>query len=115
MAEGQRDSNGTDLPNRLVRRKSLYLSWKAPRSPNRIHSPVFPSNSTGAKKKDTTIETNGEPVQEEEDQDKEETEKLRVEGVVDEYATLVQIDDHMKKLDAVVVENNKDSTEGKSM
>ena len=32
---------------------------------------------------------------------------LRVEGVVDEYTTIVQIDDHMKKLDAVVIGDNE--------
>mmetsp|Transcript_10571 Transcript_10571/g.20909 ORF Transcript_10571/g.20909 Transcript_10571/m.20909 type:complete len:350 (-) Transcript_10571:342-1391(-) len=36
---------------------------------------------------------------------------LRVEGITDEYATLVQIADHMKKLDAVVTGNHNDSDE----
>lgn len=72
----------------------------------------FPQ-SFGAKKKDSTTEANGQPILEEED-DKEESGKLRVEGILDEYATLVQIDDHMKKLDAVVTENHNDNTEGKT-
>mmetsp|Transcript_2387 Transcript_2387/g.5717 ORF Transcript_2387/g.5717 Transcript_2387/m.5717 type:complete len:235 (+) Transcript_2387:86-790(+) len=71
----------------------------------------FPQ-SFGAKRKDSTTEANGQPILEEED-DKEESGKLRVEGILDEYATLVQIDDHMKKLDAIVTENHNDKTEGK--
>ena len=71
----------------------------------------FPQ-SFGAKRKDSTTEANGQPILEEED-GKEESGKLRVEGILDEYATLVQIDDHMKKLDAIVTENHNDNTEGK--
>jgi len=37
--------------------------------------------------------------------------KLRVEGIADEYATLVQIDDHMKKLDAIVTGNHSNNNE----
>jgi len=37
--------------------------------------------------------------------------QLRVEGIADEYATLVQIDDHMKKLDAIVTGNHSNNNE----
>ena len=74
----------------------------------------FPQ-SFGFKRKDATIEANGQQIEEEEDDEKEEAAKLRVEAVVDEYATIVQIDDHMKKLDAIVVENHDHSTEGETI
>ena len=67
----------------------------------------FPQ-SFGARKKDST--TGGELLPQD-DGDKE-ARTLRVEGLVDEYATLVQIDDHMKKLDAIVIENNDESKMG---
>lgn len=67
----------------------------------------FPQ-SFGARKKDPT--TDGETVPEDDDHDEART--LRVEGIVDEYATLVQIDDHMKKLDAVVIENSNEANTG---
>ena len=67
----------------------------------------FPQ-SFGARKKDST--TDGEPLREETG-DKE-ARTLRVEGLVDEYATLVQIDDHMKKLDAVVIEHTDETNMG---
>lgn len=67
----------------------------------------FPQ-SFGARKKDPT--TDGETVPEDDDDDEART--LRVEGIVDEYATLVQIDDHMKKLDAVVIENSNEANTG---
>lgn len=73
----------------------------------------FPQ-SFGFKRKDATIDANGQQIEEDDDV-KEEKAKLRVEGIVDEYATIVQIDDHMKKLDAIVVENNIDDTEGKTI
>ena len=55
----------------------------------------FPSHKFGSSKKEQQ-----EPIG-----------KLRVEGIADEYTTLVQIDDHMKKLDAVVTGNNNNNEE----
>ena len=63
----------------------------------------FPQ-SFGIKKRESSVGANGDQVQEE-DEIEEAAGKLRVEGIADEYATLVQIDDHMKRLDAVVTEN----------
>lgn len=65
----------------------------------------FPQ-SFGIKKKEPSQEANGEQVKEKE------AGKLRVEGIADEYATLVQIDDHMKKLDAIVIETRNDNNKG---
>jgi hypothetical protein len=70
----------------------------------------FPQ-SFGIKKKEPSTGENGEQVQEE-DEEEESAGKLRVEGIADEYATLVQIDDHMKRLDAVVTENRNDDNKG---
>mmetsp|Transcript_13332 Transcript_13332/g.28251 ORF Transcript_13332/g.28251 Transcript_13332/m.28251 type:complete len:328 (+) Transcript_13332:94-1077(+) len=74
----------------------------------------FPQ-SFGAKKKElTSTGANGQQGHEEEAVVEEEGMpsvgggKLRVEGIADEYATLIQIDDHMKKLDAVVTGNHDD-------
>ena len=69
----------------------------------------FPQ-SFGTRRKDSTLEANGQPAPEEDD-DKE-AGTLRVDGIVDEYATLIQVDDHMKKLDAVVTENSNDNDIG---
>ena len=60
----------------------------------------FPQ-SFGIKRKDASTGATEQPFQ-----DEEEAGKLKVEGIVDEYTTLVQIDDHLKKLDAVVTGNN---------
>ena len=70
----------------------------------------FPQ-SFGIKKRESSAGVNGEQVQEE-DEIEEAAGKLRVEGIADEYATLVQIDDHMKRLDAVVTENRNDDNKG---
>eukprot|EP00536_Pseudo-nitzschia_multiseries_P007284 jgi/Psemu1/324691/estExt_fgenesh1_pg.C_1680009 len=75
----------------------------------------FPS-SFGFKKKETATATTGAT----EDHQAEEGSPsataivgtLRVEGITDEYATLVQIDDHMKKLDAIVTGNQNDVDDG---
>jgi hypothetical protein len=56
---------------------------------------AFPSHKFGSNKKEQ----------------QEHVGKLRVEGIADEYTTLVQIDDHMKKLDAVVTGNNNNNEE----
>ena len=66
----------------------------------------FPQ-SFGIRKKElpegaTTLEVRGE-----DNQGNTVVDNLRVEGVVDEYTTIVQIDDHMKKLDAVVIGDNE--------
>ena len=65
----------------------------------------FPQ-SFGIRKREQSPGTNLKQVQ---DDEEEGGKKLRVEGVTDEYVTLVQIDDHMKKLDAIVTGNKNDS------
>jgi len=69
----------------------------------------FPQ-SFGVKKKEPSTVASGKQIPGEDEE--EEAGKLRVEGIVDEYVTIVQIDDHMKKLDAVVIGNNNDKNDG---
>mmetsp|Transcript_4629 Transcript_4629/g.13347 ORF Transcript_4629/g.13347 Transcript_4629/m.13347 type:complete len:358 (+) Transcript_4629:278-1351(+) len=82
----------------------------------------FPS-SVGFKKKETTTTTTTTTTctgaiggrQAEEGSPSATVGTLRVEGITDEYATLVQIDDHMKKLDAIVTGNHQDGIDGDEM